>query len=213
MPHYVSGTFVSPTTSKEGQGNAGQDDRALIRACLRGRKEAFGELMRRYQDQLYNVVFRMLDNAEDANDVVQDSFLNAYQSLRKFQGDAKFSTWLYRIAVNSAITHRRKQKQPRSLLDANGRLEATDRSEEGQPGKVMERNERERIVHDALSRVSPEFRIVLILKELDGQKYEEIAEVLQVPIGTVRSRLHRARMELREILRNTDDSQFKKVSP
>src|SRR5436190_8101184 len=86
------------------------DDRRLISECLKGRTAAFGELVRRYQDRLYNTVFRLLGNSEDAQDVVQDAFLNAYQSLRHFKGDARFFTWLYRIAFNAAISLKRKHR-------------------------------------------------------------------------------------------------------
>ena len=86
------------------------DDQRLIAKCLDGDSVAFGELVRRYQDRLYNTVYRLVDNAEDAADVVQDAFLNAYQSLDGFKGDSLFFTWLYRIAVNTAISHKRKQR-------------------------------------------------------------------------------------------------------
>ena len=86
------------------------DDRRLIRECLQGDASAFGELVRRYQDRLYNTAYRLVGNAEDAQDVVQDAFLHAYQALDGFKGDSQFFTWLYRIAVNTAISLRRKQR-------------------------------------------------------------------------------------------------------
>src|SRR5207245_7332941 len=94
----------------------------LITDCLKGQTAAFGELVRRHQDRLFNTVFRLLDNAEDAQDVVQEAFLHAYESLDRFKGDAQFFTWLYRIAVNSAISLKRKQRKFVSLhVDRGGR--------------------------------------------------------------------------------------------
>lgn len=184
------------------------DDRRLIAECLQGRRAAFGELVRRYQDRLYNAVYRVVDNPDDAYDVVQDAFLNAYQSLNSFKGDSEFFTWLYRIAFNTAISLKRKQRLTLSLdsgRENDAVSEPADSSEFSQPGTGIERLEEEGRLHAALNRLSPEHRMVLVLKDLEGQKYEEIAEVLNVPIGTIRSRLHRARMELRDLLQPPAD--------
>lgn len=179
------------------------DDHRLIAACRQGDLDAFGQLVRRHQDRLYNTVFRLVGNAEDAQDVVQEAFLSAYQSLDGFKGHSEFFTWLYRIAYNTAISFKRKQRVTLSLSAGTpgaAALEPLDESEHGRPGHGLERQEEERRVQAALSKLSPEHRLVLILKDMEGQKYEAMAEILQVPIGTVRSRLHRARAELRAIL-------------
>ena len=179
------------------------DDHRLIAECLQGDTAAFGALVRRYQDRLYNTVYRMVDNAEDAYDVVQEAFLNAYQSLDSFKGDSLFFTWLYRIAVNTAISLKRKQRAVVSIdAGRNGEqgIEPLDPSELSRPGHALEQAEQERRIQQALSRLSPEHRAVLVMKDMEGQKYETMAEILQVPIGTIRSRLHRARLELRELL-------------
>jgi RNA polymerase sigma-70 factor (ECF subfamily) len=184
------------------------DDRRLIADCLKGQTAAFGELVSRYQDRLYNTVFRLVDNAEDAQDVVQDAFLNAYQALDHFKGDAQFFTWLYRIAVNTAISLRRKRRLTLRIQrnpDEAGH-EPTDDSEFSRPGQALERLEQERWIQQALNRLSPEHRAVLILKDLEDHKYETIAEILNVPIGTIRSRLHRARLELRSLLEQKEPS-------
>lgn len=184
------------------------DDHHLIQECLDGNSAAFGELVRRYQDRLYNTVYRLLDNAEDAMDVVQDAFVNAYQSLESFKGDSLFFTWLYRIAVNTAISQKRKRRVVLSI-DATRRnetaIEPVDPSDLSRPGFAMEQAEQERKIQQALNRLSPEHRIVLIMKDMEGQKYETMAEILQVPIGTIRSRLHRARLELRELLEKDEE--------
>ncbi|HEX3149364.1 MAG TPA: sigma-70 family RNA polymerase sigma factor [Gemmataceae bacterium] len=178
------------------------DDRRLIAECVAGHAPAFGQLVRRYQDRLFNAVLRVVDNAEDAADVVQDAFLNAYQSLNSFKGDSEFFTWLYRIAFNAAITLRRKRKVVLSFDkgDDGAATEPADPNEFARPGVALERAEEDAQLLAAMNRLSPEHRVVLVLKDLEGQKYEDIAQVLDVPIGTVRSRLHRARLELRDLL-------------
>lgn len=183
------------------------DDRRLIADCLSGQREAFGILVSRYQARLYNAVIRLLDNADDAADVVQDAFLNAFQSLRSFKGDAEFFTWLYRIAFNTAISLRRKKRATVSLDSggAEGGIDPDDPSEYIKPGSALQRNEEETQLQDAMNRLSIEHREVLVLKDIEGMKYEDIAAILGVPIGTIRSRLHRARLELRDLLPPEND--------
>jgi RNA polymerase sigma-70 factor (ECF subfamily) len=182
------------------------DDRRLIAECLGGRRDAFGELVSRYQSRLYNAAHRLLGNPEDAADVVQDSFLNAYLSLHAFKGDAEFFTWLYRIAFNTAISLKRRKRAAVSLeTGADGAIDPDDPSEYIRPGAALERSEDEARLYAALDRLSYEHREVLVLKDIDGLKYEAIAEILGVPIGTIRSRLHRARLELRDLLQPNDE--------
>ena len=189
QPRLTHGTAVIP------------EDQKLISDCLRGRTEAFGVLVERYQDRLFNAVCRFLDSAEDAQDVVQESFLSAYQSLRGFKGGSRFFTWLYRIAMNHAIDLKRKRRtlqylEPHHEEDS----QPVDKSEFSRPSEKAERQEEQEMLQRALAQLSGEHRIVLILKDIDGMKYEEMAETLDVPIGTIRSRLHRARLELRDVL-------------
>ncbi len=184
------------------------DDHRLLAACRQGDLDAFGQLVRRHQDRLYNTVLRLVNNPEDAQDVVQEAFLNAYQALDGFKGHSEFFTWLYRIAYNSAISLKRKQRVTLSLsAGTHGAAppEPLDESEQARPGQGLERRDEERRVQAALDRLSPEHRVVLILKDLEGQKYETMAEILRVPIGTIRSRLHRARAELRSILEQQEE--------
>jgi RNA polymerase sigma-70 factor (ECF subfamily) len=181
------------------------DDHQLIAECLRGNRAAFEVLVRRYEDRLFNTVFRLVGNTEDAQDVVQESFINAYQSLHTFRRDSQFFTWLYRIAYNTAVSHKRKQKGTVSIDasrngDSGAGIDPLDSSEYTKPGNALEKAEEESRIQKALNQLSPEHKVVLVYKEIDDMKYEEIAEILQVPVGTVRSRLHRARLELREIL-------------
>lgn len=178
------------------------DDKRLITEVLAGNTAAFGELVGRYQDRLFNVAYRVLDNPDDAADVVQDVFVNAYQSLGAFKGDSELFTWLYRIAFNTAISFKRRRRAVRldGGRDGDGGIDPEDRSVDNTPEAGLERTEDERVLADAMAKLSPEHRAVLVLKDIDGLKYEEIAEAMGVPIGTVRSRLHRARLELKSLL-------------
>jgi RNA polymerase sigma-70 factor (ECF subfamily) len=177
------------------------EDQQLISECLQGRTEAFGELVRRYQDRLYNAVFRFLESGEDAQDVVQETFLSAYQALAGFKGSSRFFTWLYRIAMNHAVDLKRKRRVLlRFEADQHEDTQPLDQSEFSRPQQAAEKGEESELLRQALQKLSPEHRMVLILKDIEGLRYEEMAEALEVPIGTIRSRLHRARLELREIL-------------
>jgi RNA polymerase sigma-70 factor (ECF subfamily) len=184
------------------------DEQRLISDCLRGQTAAFGKLVSRYQDRLFNTVYRLVGNAEDANDVVQETFIHAYQALSSFKGDSLFYTWLYRIAVNTAISWKRKQRPALRLQLDRGpdgvAREPMDVSPGSQPGHALERAEQGRRVQEALNRLSAEHRAVLLLKDVEDQKYETIAEIIGVPIGTIRSRLHRARLEFRTVLEQMD---------
>jgi RNA polymerase sigma-70 factor (ECF subfamily) len=180
-----------------------RDDSQLIQQCVRGDRAAFGLLVRRYQDRLFNTVVRILGNAEDAADIVQESFLLAFVKLEAFKGNARFFTWLYRIAVNASISMKRKQK---TLLSSDSHdalpalMESIDRSEASRPESALDRRERIERLESALNRLTPDHRAVIVLKEIEELSYESIAETLGVPVGTVRSRLHRARLELRDQL-------------
>ncbi len=178
------------------------DDRRLIAECLGGRRDAFGELVSRYQTRLYSAALRLVQSHDDAADVVQDAFLSAFQSLHTFKGDAEFFTWLYRITFNTAITLKRKRRPTLSLEASPGEagMEPDDQSEFVKPGAALERTEDERRLYEAIEELTPEHRDALLLKDIEGMRYDEMAVVLGVPIGTVRSRLHRARLELRDLL-------------
>jgi RNA polymerase sigma-70 factor (ECF subfamily) len=186
------------------------DDLSLVEACRRGQTEAFGALVQRYQDRLYSTVLRLIGSAEDAEDVLQDAFVRAFERLDQFHGDSSFYTWIYRIAVNLALSGYRRRRVRTSLRrsrlwSAPVSSEPADQSQESDPTISLERAERERMIEGALERLGPEHRAVVILKDFDGHRYEEISAILDIPIGTVRSRLHRARCELRELLRNLVD--------
>ncbi len=180
------------------------DDQSLIDACRAGKTEAFGVLVRRYQDRLYPTILRLAGSAEDAHDLLQDAFLRAYQKLGHFHGQSSFYTWMYRIAVNLALSDRRRKRGVHPPPRARGGDETFDPRmdvDQSDPSLPLVRAERDEQIQEALNALAPDHRAVVVLKDLDGLRYEEIAEILGVPVGTVRSRLHRARTELRERLR------------
>ncbi len=182
------------------------DDLSLVRLCKAGESEAFGELVRRHQERLFPTVHRIVGSVEDAEDALQDAFVRAFQKLATFHGESSFYTWVYRIAVNVAMETCRRRKVRRLFmlaLEMRGGSRGPDPASE--PPRLLDRRERERAVEAALDRLGPEHRAIVVLKDFDGRRYEEIAELLGVPVGTVRSRLHRARRELREHLRGLLD--------
>lgn len=192
---------------------AERSDQELIAATLARDTAAFGELVTRYQNRLYGALIHMTGSAEDAKDVAQEAFVLAFQKLASFRGDSQFYSWLFRIAMNASVNFRRKNRSLGASIDATKErvgLEPTDSRRDTAPDQPLEQAERQRFVREALAQMTEEFRIPLVMAEMDEMKYEEIAELLQCPIGTVRSRIHRGRAELREKLRRLlkDEEEF-----
>jgi RNA polymerase sigma-70 factor (ECF subfamily) len=177
------------------------DDAQLIDEALAGQSVSFGRLVTKYQDRLYNALVHVTGSVEEARDVVQDAFVQAFLKLGSFHRSSAFYTWLYRIAFNVAISRRRRRKPMVSVEQAREASGQEPMAREAAPSDRLERQERVGQVQAALAAMSEEHRAVLVLREMDGLCYETIAEVLDLPVGTVRSRLHRARLELREQLK------------
>lgn len=177
------------------------DDTQWIAEALTGKSAAFGQLVRKYQDRLYNTVVHVVGSEEDARDVVQEAFVQAFVKLETFQHASAFYTWLYRIAFNVAVSHGRKKRPKISLEQTRETTGQEPVDGQADPSQQAERAERCRQVREALAALSEEHRSILTLREIDGCCYETIAEILDLPIGTVRSRLHRARLELRDQLK------------
>jgi RNA polymerase sigma-70 factor (ECF subfamily) len=176
------------------------DDASLIAATLAGDSAAFGRLVQQYQDRLYNSLLRVLGSADDAADIAQDAFVQAYVKLSSFRGGSQFYTWLYRIAFNLAMSHMRRGHKKSSLdeMKSLAGAEPVDGQPTADSGLIEQ--ERAELVHASLAELSFEHRQIIVLREIDGASYEEIAEILELPGCTVRSRLFRARWELRELL-------------
>lgn len=170
------------------------DEGTLLAASRRGDLTAYDQLVGAYQDRIYQLAYRVTGNPEDAWDAAQDAFVKAFRSLTAFRGDAAFSTWLHRIAVNAALDIVRRRPPAPDPLDVAAAVatESVDR--------VVEQREVQRRVHGAIAGLPPDQRLAVVLRDVQGLSYGEIAAVLQVPVGTVRSRLSRAREALRHTL-------------
>lgn len=177
-----------------------RDDAQLIAATLAGDKGAFGQLVVKYQDRLFNMLTHVVGSPDDALDVAQEAFVQAFVKLESFRGSAAFYTWLYRIAFNQAITSRRRARPVASIDQARSNSGAEPLDPGAEPGERLLQQERIGQVRAALASLREEHRAILVLREIDGCCYETIAEILDMPVGTVRSRLHRARLQLREKL-------------
>ena len=176
-------------------------DSQLIDQTLQGDDGAFATLVARYQSRLFNTLFHVTGSREDAEDVGQEALVQAYVKLSSFQQKSTFYTWLYRIAFNLWVSHRSKRRIENVLTRAREDQgnQALDPGES--PAERVLREERAVAVYTALETLPPDYRSILVLREMEGCRYERIAEILELPMGTVRSRLHRARVQLSEQLK------------
>lgn len=170
-----------------------------------GDQDAFEQLMRGNEKRIYNLALRMTGNPDDAMDLSQEAFLNAWRGLKFFKGESSFSTWLYRLASNVCIDYLRKQSRRREISPTVS-LEEGEESpldlpdERYSPEVLLERREKRRAVERGLARLNDGQRQVLVMRELSGMSYQEIGQALDLEEGTVKSRIARARMALRKIL-------------
>ena len=180
-----------------------QDDLLLVSASKNGDQEAFAQLVQRYQRRVFNLVYRMLEQYEDATEITQETFLAAWQGLPAFRGDARFPSWLYRIAYNCSLKQIELRKRDRALqvaLEAEKNLESAN--DEQHENAELDARDRQILVQEHLSHLPTKYRIVLILRHLQDMTYEEMAEILTMPIGTIKTHLFRARNLLKERLQS-----------
>ena len=169
----------------------------LISRARTGDREAFGGLVEQYRDNVYRLAYRMCGNAYDADEAAQEAFVAAWRALPNFRGDAKFSTWLYRLTTNAAIDVMRREKRHQTVGDGE-MMDLADDADS--PQETVERTEQQEAVQKALATLSEEYREVLLLRYMEELDYAEIAEVLQLPSGTVKSRINRAKAALKTAL-------------
>lgn len=194
--------------------SAQSEDLMLIERAQHGDRASLNELIRKYETRAYQYAFRLTRNPEEAADVVADAFVRVYNALPNFKGNAQFTTWLYRILTNCYLDHRKKEsKRQTTSLDASvetneGEIERQVEDPHGTPEDDLLRSERGRHVDTALRTLPDYQRSMILMFHAEQMSYEEIAESLDLPIGTVKSRLNRARLSLRDIL-SKDEELFK----
>lgn len=169
------------------------DDEQCVTRAQRGEGKAFSELVRRYQDRVYRFLLRLTRSQDDALDLTQDTFMRAYQSIERWRPDALFRTWLFRIARNVAFDRLRRDKRV-EFVELDEDVEIPDAA--AGPDAVLETAQRYRLLESALERLPAEQREILLLREIEEMSYDEIAQVLDLNIGTVKSRIARARTAL-----------------
>ncbi len=188
---------ISMSISNVPSAEAELDDTALVAASKIGDQDAFAVLVQRHQRRVFNLVFRLLQNYEEANEVTQDAFFSAWQGLPSFRGDARFSTWLYRIAYNCALKQLEQRKRDNALQAA---IQAEPLDNDDQIDAQLDAHDRQAIVREHLLTLPTKYRAVLILRHLQEMTYEEMAEILTMPIGTIKTHLFRARNLLKQRL-------------
>ena len=187
-----------------GANQAGQrqqlNDRELIEAACKGNATAFGCLVRKYQDRLCTSLLHICGSAHEAEEVAQEAFFQAHRKLQSFSGSSAFYTWLYRIGTNIAITRHRRRRKEFSLDHGRDVIGVEPHDDAEHPEEKLLREERAERIRLALDQLNDEHRKILVLREVEGCDYDTISKILELPVGTVRSRLHRARLQLRDKL-------------
>jgi RNA polymerase sigma-70 factor (ECF subfamily) len=192
MTHRTSGTSTA----------AAPKDDELVQRAQQDDERAFGELVGRYEAKVYSLALRMVRNPEDAEDVLQDTFLRAFRGIKSFKGNSTFSTWIYRIAANSALMRLRKKQLPTVSIEDASERETPINITDWRPGPVEQLLSREtlRAMEDAIESLPPEFRQVFVLRDVEELSNAEVAEILDLSVAAVKSRLHRARLKVRDRL-------------
>ena len=175
-----------------------EDDQQLIQQAQAGETAAFAELVNRHGQMVYNLALRTLNNEHEAEDIAQETFVRAWQSLKRFRGDARFSTWLYRITTNLCFNRLPRMRNELKAVDADTAVNLVDRQEqvEGRLLSVELRNQ----LHEAIDNLPESYRLLITLRHLQELSYAEIADITKMPLGTVKTGIFRARRMLRETL-------------
>ncbi|MCZ6657188.1 MAG: RNA polymerase sigma factor RpoE [Gammaproteobacteria bacterium] len=181
-------------------------DQELVRRVKRGDRIAFDLLFSRYQHKILNLIGRYVRNPEEVEDVAQEAFIKAFRALPRFRGDSAFYTWLYRIAINTAKNHlvARSRRPPGQDVDIDDAqfMDGADELRQGEsPEAALARDQLSDVIDGAISQLPEDLRSAVTLREFDGLSYEQIAEIMDCPVGTVRSRIFRAREAIDERIR------------
>jgi RNA polymerase sigma-W factor len=182
------------------------EDRVLVERCLKGEERAFEELLRKYRNSVYSICYRMVRNQTDAEDLAQDVFIRTFSVLDRYDPSYPFSSWLFRITSNLCIDFLRKAKGGMVSLDqpiegSEGSIQRQLPSDVVKPDREMENKEMMAALEEAISVLPEHYRIIVILRHQEQMSYEEIADDLGIPLGTVKARIHRARNMIKEYFR------------
>lgn len=187
-------------------------DQDVVRHAVQGREAAYRELIRRYQRPVFSLIYRMVRDRELAEDLAQETFIKVLNAIESYRPEYKFSSWIFKIANNASIDHLRRRGLNTLSLDGSPHAESADAIEattlqisDGAENQLDEVASRElgSQIEEAISQLRPEYRSCIIMRHIDGRPYEEIAEMLDLPLGTVKTYIHRARNELRILLADT----------
>lgn len=177
----------------------------LVKRCLKGEETAWESLLQSHTHKIYNLCYRFTGRSEDAEDLTQEVFIKVFKTLKSYDPlQAKFATWVNRIARNHLVDHYRRTRGDRLTSTLDETISITDTSPSGQPAGRLESRERREKLQAGLSKLSPDLREAVILRDLQDLDYGEIAQVLEVPEGTVKSRINRGRLELARVLKRMD---------
>ncbi len=182
------------------------NEKALLEKAKNGDLDAFEKLIEGYQKKVFNIVYRMIGNPDDASELTQEVFIRVFRSIGSFKEESQFSTWIYKIATNICLDELRKQKKHKVIsLDEeiksdDGEMKRQIEDDKPQPDIIAERNELKKTVRNAILALPDEYRLVIIMRDIKGLSYEEIARITKCPEGTVKSRINRARKALKAIL-------------
>ena len=208
MSHFRSPFIGEPagTSGVQGEVSEANVDQLLVERVQKGDKRAFDLLIQKYQHRIVSLVSRYVSDPAEAQDVAQEAFIKAYRAVKRFRGESAFYTWLYRIAINTAKNWivAKNRRPPSSDIDAAEaeQYAISDRLKEtSTPESELLREEIEKTVFDTIAKLPDDLRTAIILREMDGMSYEEIAVTMECPIGTVRSRIFRAREAIDEKLK------------
>ncbi len=214
----TAGALNGPRDAASDRSANAEDDLTLVRRVQQGDSAAFRLLFEKYHRRVYAVALGVVKNPSDANDVVQEAFVKVHRHLATFQGASSFYTWLYRITMNLAIDHLRRKKAARQV-DFDEAIKQDDGTEDAgnlapiltnaDPGKTQSRKELAAKIHDALALLPDIHRQAILLREVEGLNYEEIAKIMKVPKGTIMSRLFHARRKMQSALAEYVDGELK----
>ena len=182
-------------------------DSVLIDLAIKGDQRSFTQLLNRYRGSIYNLIYKMVHNKEETDDLVQEAFIKAFRALASFNDDYAFSTWLYKIAINNCIDHFRKRKLKTYSMDnpiesKDGTIKREFADSSFLPDKPLLSKEKNKIIEDAIKSLPEKYKISIILRHNDDRSYDEISEILNIPLGTVKARIFRAREMLKKKLKD-----------